>query len=57
MQVSSDNEIEIDPYWVKIIIINELQGLGNPVKVHESDTDSMPHLESMSASTTLDGSL
>ena len=48
MQVMSDseNEVDIDPYWSKVTV-DELQGLGNPLEVHEPDTDSMPDLESV----------
>ena len=51
MQVMSDseNEVDIDPYWSKVTV-DELQGLGNPLEIHESDTDSMPDLESVAGS-------
>ena len=44
----SDSEIEIDPYWSKVKI-DELQGLGNPMKTVFSD-DPMSDLESASES-------
>ena len=45
----SEDEVEIDPYWTKVRV-DELQGIGNPVKILLSDTDSMPDLESVSES-------
>ena len=52
MQVESDSDEEpdIDPYWSKIVV-DELQGLGNPCKIDDvemSDTDSLPDLEDVS---------
>ena len=46
IESESDNEVEIDPYWTRIKI-DELQGVGNPMEVLLSDTDSMPDLESV----------
>ena len=57
MQVVSDSdndEVEINPYWCRIIV-DKLQGLGNPIVVDkniDSDTDSMPGLEPVSDSET-----
>ena len=51
MKVSSDSddEVEIDPCWMDVKI-DELQGLGNPMKVLLSNMDLMPDLMSMSDS-------
>jgi hypothetical protein len=59
MQVMSDSDndkVEINPYWCKIIV-DELQGLGNPTIVSETDTESMPDLESVSDSETSEDSV
>ena len=50
MQISSesDSDIEINPYWSKVKV-DELQGLGNPMKTLYSD-DPMLNLESTSES-------
>ena len=55
MQVmsDSDNEVNIDPYWSKILV-DELQGFGNPTETLNFDSDLIPELESVSGSTTLD---
>jgi hypothetical protein len=41
MTIDSENEeeVEVDPYWTKIKI-DELQGMGNPMEILSSDTDS-----------------
>lgn len=49
IQSKSKSEEEADPYWAKIKI-DELQGLGNPMRIVLSNTDSMPDLEIMSES-------
>ena len=44
---SDEDEVEIDPYWCKIVV-DELQGLGNPTIVDEMNTDpDMPDLQSV----------
>ena len=46
MTVDSENkeEVEMDPYWTKIKI-DELQGIGNPMEILLSDTESTPDLK------------
>ena len=59
MQVGSDSdddEVEINPYWCRVVIY-ELQGLGNPMIVDETDTGSMPNLEAVSDSETSEDSV
>ena len=43
----SEEEEQINPYWTKIKV-DELQGIGNPMEVIFSNTDSIPDLESIS---------
>ena len=52
----SDDEVKIDPYWSRILA-DELQSLGNPIKVLEYDLDLMPELDNKSVSTVLDNSM
>ena len=56
MSDSNDNEVEINPYWSKIIV-DELQELGNPMMVNEIDMDLMPDLEAVSDSRTSEDSI
>ena len=46
IESESENKVEIDPYWSKIKT-DELQGIGKPMEVLFSDTDSMPDLENL----------
>ena len=39
--LDSDSEAEMEPYWQKVEM-NKLHGLGDPVEVLFSNTDSMP---------------
>ena len=56
MSDSDDDEVEINPYWSKIIV-DELQELGNPMMVNEIDMDSMPDMEAVSDSGTSEDSI
>ena len=44
IESKSENEVEINPYWSKIKM-DKLQGIGKPMEVLFSDTDSTPDLE------------
>ena len=49
IELESEEEEEINPYWTKIKV-DKLQGIGNPMEVIFSNTDSIPDLESVSVS-------
>ena len=49
IESESEEEEEINPNWTKIKV-DELQGIGNPMEVIFSDTDSIHDLESISES-------